>query len=812
LRGSGNDDDNDNGGDYSFAWKRRFESRLGKIERRAGSTLEGFYEPRLRSFSVKPGGAVRRLSVTSTCFALLAAMAGNDDTYESLIRFDGGGSDGGSDGGGGGGGGDSTTGATATVAVRPLLERLLFSDWREEDLFQVPLLLYTLLKADPRRKYLGSSGGRGDDETVSYQLRRLTSAVLRARPRRRFGIGEQRYSDYILFMCAQAYSALQRSTARPTTTTSPSSPPPPSAAAAAAVKSSSGTAKKVVVDDEDDGTDAVEDKEDIETKGDTTTDGGSSSGSTGIGGLPSDALPDGAAGDLSLALSRCYEVSLNELCRQLAFRTSGDRTDFDVMRLAYSLLTYVTSTEALAGTAGMELVPGQGPSPGTQVGPPNSKLARAALRAFFEEQLNSGLWDKGQPIYKSFRKQGRNVGNAFVFALDTLSALLEKLPAEEFRPYMPQLSKTLTWIEQQQTVEVIADYCDEESGQCYGKPLRGWASPHLSPDSSPQAWSTAQALNCVSQLRRTVRELMNNDVLNMFEGNPYSEDGTVSRYWDRLLDSDLGTCGSDKPRTLKDVMEERFVEPFKTSVSSPSFGAAYSAILFGPPGTAKTTICESLARRMGWDFVVIDTSVFLADGLTNVAARIKYVFERLQALDRCVILFDEIEEFCLDRETPGIGMESRMLTTAMLTAINDLRRAKRSIFFLATNRLRAFDSAITRPGRFDMQLFVGTPNLEARIIMFRQQLSSIATVDDDTMQEALESYESFLSNKWEETAMFMNYLEGQQFAKACAGIVASGTELTDDTMGSILKAQAAVMTVRGTTRDEFIASMELSRL
>ena len=53
-----------------------------------------------------------------------------------------------------------------------------------------------------------------------------------------------------------------------------------------------------------------------------------------------------------------------------------------------------------------------------------------------------------------------------------------------------------------------------------------------------------------------------------------------------------------------------------------------------------------------------------------------------------------------------------MLTTAMLTAINDLRRNQQSIFFIATNRLRAFDSAVTRPGRFDMQLFVGTPNLE----------------------------------------------------------------------------------------------------
>ena len=59
-------------------------------------------------------------------------------------------------------------------------------------------------------------------------------------------------------------------------------------------------------------------------------------------------------------------------------------------------------------------------------------------------------------------------------------------------------------------------------------------------------------------------------------------------------------------------------------------------------------------------------------------------------------------------------MESRMLTTAMLTQLNDLRRKQSCIFIVATNRLRSFDAAVTRPGRFDMLLFVGTPNLDAR--------------------------------------------------------------------------------------------------
>jgi hypothetical protein len=119
---------------------------------------------------------------------------------------------------------------------------------------------------------------------------------------------------------------------------------------------------------------------------------------------------------LSLAVARCAEISVNELCRG-----AGDTTSFDVMRLADSLVTYISSTNSLADTAGRELVRGQGPSPGTRISPINQRLVRAGLAAFFEEQdANSGMWDKGQPIYKSFRKTGRNVGNAFIFAVDTL--------------------------------------------------------------------------------------------------------------------------------------------------------------------------------------------------------------------------------------------------------------------------------------------------------------------------------------------------------------------------------------------------------
>ena len=251
--------------------------------------------------------------------------------------------------------------------VQSLLKATLHSDWDEKDLFQVPLLIRVVLSMDSERDLF-----KDMNEYEARRVKELIQAVLDARPLRRSGQVQQ-LSDYLIFLCGQAMIALHDS-----------------------------------IDVDDFQRDQGEDNDN----------------QTGIGRLPVNMLPENSSSLLLLSLSRCVEVSFNELCRQLAYRNSGDRNNFDIMRLAYSLLTYVTTSNTMSGNAGIELVPGEGPASGSVVGPPNDFLVKEALKAFFDEQNDDGLWDKGQPIYKSFRKTGRNVGNAFVFATDTVCSLL----------------------------------------------------------------------------------------------------------------------------------------------------------------------------------------------------------------------------------------------------------------------------------------------------------------------------------------------------------------------------------------------------
>ena len=248
---------------------------------------------------------------------------------------------------------------------------------------------------------------------------------------------------------------------------------------------------------------------------------------------------------------------------------------------------------------------------------------------------------------------------------------------------------------------------------------------------------------------------------------------------------------------------------------------SYSAILFGPPGTAKTTVVSAIAKRLGWGFVTVDTSTFLQDGMGNVASRISYVFDRLLALDKVVVLFDEIEEFALDRSNPSLTMESRLLTTAMLTKLADLRGLRKVAFFIATNRLTALDAAVIRPGRFDLQLFVGTPNLAARMARFCAKLDGLLPpLSEELTADAVAAFESLLTRRWESDVMFLTFLETERLAADAAAVVgpwvgnssSSTRESLELAFERLLDAQATTMTVRGTVRDDFLVSRVMSRI
>lgn len=145
----------------------------------------------------------------------------------------------------------------------------------------------------------------------------------------------------------------------------------------------------------------------------------------------------------------------------------------------------------------------------------------------------------------------------------------------------------------------------------------------------------------------------------------------------------------------------------------------------------------------------------------------------------------------------------------MLTNLNELRRRQASIFIVATNRLRAFDAAVIRPGRFDLLLFVGTPNLEARARRLRAQLAASLMGPEDVARHH-HVVVAFMEERWPQMRFF-TFAEGEAFAKGALDLSTRG-DLTPASLGTLLAGILRTATIQGQVKDEYIASEGLSRV
>jgi SpoVK/Ycf46/Vps4 family AAA+-type ATPase len=151
----------------------------------------------------------------------------------------------------------------------------------------------------------------------------------------------------------------------------------------------------------------------------------------------------------------------------------------------------------------------------------------------------------------------------------------------------------------------------------------------------------------------------------------------------------------------------------------------FSMLLFGPPGTGKTTVAENIADALQFPMITITVSDFLASGGAQLEARAKAIFDVLSSQTNCVVLFDEIDNFLLDPDAARYGEQDtsfQFMTPGMLTKLNDLRRKKRLIFIIATNYENRIDAAIKRTGRIDKRYLVLPPDAKARRRMIERFL------------------------------------------------------------------------------------------
>jgi SpoVK/Ycf46/Vps4 family AAA+-type ATPase len=372
--------------------------------------------------------------------------------------------------------------------------------------------------------------------------------------------------------------------------------------------------------------------------------------------------------------SRAFRERLgNEVVRQISYSASAEESHLDVGALAYSLAAVLHSDALHLPQA----------------------LSRKALAIIFDHQ-RGGRWNEIQPMART--------ATGFVhypLNIEIANAVLSMLRSEIYA------DAPTVWTHLDDVMDWVVATANKVG------PYRGWCSEHDYSQDRIDLWATAQVAQFLLDYREVRCTLTTRSAMER-AGMVTVSPNSVGTSWTKLQPSDLEK--NEPNDQIKNKLRDKFVTPHKRLETPRSS----SVLLYGPPGTSKTSIMEALANKLGWRFLQITPADFLSVGSEQVEARATLLFEILRRAKDIVVLFDEVDEFLLDRELEnrpeGIF---RFMTTSMLPKLQSLKSRGSLIFGIATNYKERLDKAITRLGRVDHDWAVLPPDFTSRIVLIK---------------------------------------------------------------------------------------------
>ena len=213
----------------------------------------------------------------------------------------------------------------------------------------------------------------------------------------------------------------------------------------------------------------------------------------------------------------------------------------------------------------------------------------------------------------------------------------------------------------------------------------------------------------------------------------------IDQYGGEILSDQLWNrvAGMDEE---KRIIEGRVVAPLSDPETARRIGvrAPATVMLFGPPGTGKTTFAKAIAGRLGWPFIELLPSK-LESGDDSMSAELRLAMTELLQLDRAVVFIDEFDEIASARER---NPATKGVVNELLKMIPSFRSAPAHLLVCATNFVAGIDAAVLRPGRFDLVIPIGPPDLRARTALWEAALERLdqRSVDVDLLANMTDGY------------------------------------------------------------------------
>uniref|UniRef100_A0A0E0PA96 AAA+ ATPase domain-containing protein n=1 Tax=Oryza rufipogon TaxID=4529 RepID=A0A0E0PA96_ORYRU len=152
-------------------------------------------------------------------------------------------------------------------------------------------------------------------------------------------------------------------------------------------------------------------------------------------------------------------------------------------------------------------------------------------------------------------------------------------------------------------------------------------------------------------------------------------------------------------------------------------------LLVGPPGTGKTLLARAVAGEAGIPFFSVSASEFVEVFVGRGAARVRDLFKEAKEAAPSIIFIDELDAVGGSRGR-SFNDERDQTLNQLLTEMDGFDSDMKVIVMAATNRPKALDPALCRPGRFSRKVLVGVPDLEGRRNILAVHLRDVPLEED----------------------------------------------------------------------------------
>lgn len=196
-------------------------------------------------------------------------------------------------------------------------------------------------------------------------------------------------------------------------------------------------------------------------------------------------------------------------------------------------------------------------------------------------------------------------------------------------------------------------------------------------------------------------------------------------------------------KELKEQMQVEVIDALQNPEEYAKYGLTIpnGMLLYGPPGCGKTFFAKHFAEEVGFNFMLIKPSSLKSRFVNATQENIAQMFKDAEKNAPTIIFIDEINELVPNRDSDVHEM-AKSAVNEMLAQMD--RTGEKGIFIIgATNYPNMIDPAILRSGRLDKKYYIGTPDFEARKLMFELYLKSRPydfSLDYDKLAQLTENY------------------------------------------------------------------------